>query len=133
MIVFSTGEKLNPMGVEETIGTHPDVCGVLLVGQGRRRSSLLIEATNAFTSPEDRERLLAEIWPTVERANRLCFAQGRVSRDLVLFTSADKPMLRAGKGTIRRRATVSLYKAEFDTLYDYELELRKSRESEISC
>ena len=133
LIVFSTGEKLNPTGVEETVGTHPDVCTVLLVGQGRRRSSLLIEAKNAFTSPEDRERLLEDIWPTVERANKLCFAHGRVARDLVLFTSADKPMLRAGKGTVQRRATVSLYESELDALYDYELELRKSRELETSC
>lgn len=127
LIVFSTGEKLNPMMVEETVGTHPDVCSVLLVGQGRRRSSLLIEAKSALISSEDRERLLEEIWPTIERANKLYFAHGRVSRDLVLFTSADRPMLRAGKGTIQRRGTVSLYKAELDALYDYELEVHKSR------
>lgn len=127
LIVFSTGEKLNPMMVEETVGTHPDVCSVLLVGQGRRRSSLLIEAKSALISSEDRERLLEEIWPTIERANKLYFAHGRVSRDLVLFTSADRPMLRAGKGTIQRRGTVSLYKSELDALYDYELEVHKSR------
>ena len=45
LIVFSTGEKVNPMGMEEVIGSHADVSAAFLVGQSRRRSSLLIEAS----------------------------------------------------------------------------------------
>ena len=88
------------MGMEEVIGSHPNISAALLVGQGRRRSSLLIRQKKSLMSPEEREGFLEDLWPTVERANKLCFAHGRVLRGLVLFTSAEKPMLRAGKGQL---------------------------------
>ena len=126
LIVFSTGEKLNPTGMEEVIGSHPNVSAALLVGQGRRRSSLLIEAKKNLMSPEERKGFLEDLWPTIEQANKLCSAHGRVLRGLVLFTTAEKPMLRAGKGTVQRRGTVKLYKSELDALYDHELGMRKT-------
>ncbi|KAL9070425.1 MAG: hypothetical protein Q9161_004849 [Pseudevernia consocians] len=61
LIVFSTGEKVNPMGMEEVIGSHTDVSAALLVGQGRRRSSLLIEAKKSLMSPEEREGLFEDL------------------------------------------------------------------------
>ena len=125
IIVFSTGEKLNPTGMEEIIGSHPDVSAVLMGGQGRRRSSLLIEAITCPVSPEERENLLNKLWGTIECANTLCFAHGRIIRNLVLFTSIDKPMVRAGKGTVQRRITLDLYQSEFDSLYDQAIEPKK--------
>jgi len=52
------------MGMEEIVGGHPEVSGVLFVGQGRRRSSLLIEAKEPGKSPVARDYLLDEIWPS---------------------------------------------------------------------
>ena len=121
LIVFSTGEKINPTGMEEVIGSHPNVSAAVLVGEGRRRSSLLIEAKKPLFSAEERERFLEDIWPTVERANKLCFAHGKVLRGLVLLTPPNKPMLRAGKGTIQRRGTVKLFTSELNDLYEHEL------------
>ena len=126
LIVFSTGEKFHPMGMEGIIGSHPKVSAALLVGQGLRRPSLLIEPKKDLISPEGRKELLEDVWPTIERANKLAFAHGRVSRGLVLFTTSEKPMLRAGKGTVQRRGTAKLYKSELDALYDRELELHKT-------
>ena len=77
-------------------------------------------------SPEEREGFLEHLWPTVERAKKLCFAHERVLRGLVRFTVAEKPMLRAGKGTFQRRGTARLHKSELDALYDHELEVHKT-------
>ncbi|KAI5982414.1 hypothetical protein EDD15DRAFT_2400508 [Pisolithus albus] len=37
---------------------------------------------------------------------------------MILVASRDKPMLRAGKGTVTKKATLSLYEAEIDVLYE---------------
>ena len=117
VIVFSTGEKINPILMEGIIGIHPRVSSVLVVGQGRFQSALLVEPKTSLTKPEEKGELLEDIWPSIERANKDCPAHGRIMKDFVLFTSPDKPMSRAGKGTVQRMTTVALYKPELDDLY----------------
>ena len=117
LIVFSTGEKINPITMEGIIGMHPDISSVLVMGQGRFQSTLLVEAKKPPKSLDEKEQLLDKIWPLVERANKDCPAHGRISKEFVLFTAPEKPMLRAGKGTVQRMSTVKLYEPELDELY----------------
>ncbi|KAI1754102.1 hypothetical protein F4782DRAFT_495129 [Xylaria castorea] len=118
IIVFSTGEKINPNEMENTINGNPAVNSALVVGQGRFQSSLLIEAVDPPAGAEDEKRLLEAIWPSVQAANRECPSHGRIHRNMITFTSATKPMLRAGKGTVQRRLTLNLYASEIDALYE---------------
>ncbi|KAI1123749.1 hypothetical protein F5Y10DRAFT_45890 [Nemania abortiva] len=118
IIVFSTGEKINPNEMEDMINRNPVVNAALVAGQGRFQSSLLIEAVNPPENAEDEQRLIDLIWPSVEAANKECPSHGRIHRNMIIFTSAEKPMLRAAKGTVQRRMTLELYAAELDSLYD---------------
>lgn len=118
IIVFSNGEKLNPVDMEGIIQSHPDVCGVVIGGMGQFQSSLLIEAVNPPTSEAERVQLLESIWPSVKTANVGSPSHGCIHRDMILFTIADKPMPRAGKGTVQRQATLDLYAAEIEALYE---------------
>ncbi|TRX88461.1 hypothetical protein FHL15_010651 [Xylaria flabelliformis] len=118
IIVFSTGEKINPNEMENIINGNPAVNSALVVGQGRFQSSLLIEAVNPPASAEDEKRLLDTIWPSVQTANRECPSHGRIHQNMIIFTSAAKSMLRAGKGTVQRRLTLDLYASELDALYE---------------
>ncbi|KAI8945650.1 hypothetical protein F4801DRAFT_114075 [Xylaria longipes] len=118
IIVFSTGEKINPNEMEDMINGNPAVNVALIVGQGRFQSSLLVEAVNPPANAEDKQRLLEAIWPSVQVANSECPSHGRIHRNMITFTSAVKPMLRAGKGTVQRRLTLNLYTSELDALYE---------------
>ncbi|KAI0547682.1 hypothetical protein F4679DRAFT_553684 [Xylaria curta] len=118
IIVFSTGEKINPNEMESIINGNPAVSSALVIGQGRFQSSLLIEAVNPPASVEDEKRLLDAIWPSVQAANTECPSHGRIHQNMIIFTSAAKPMLRAGKGTVQRRLTLDLYASELDALYE---------------
>lgn len=118
IVVFSTGEKLNPVDMESIIQAHPAVSGVVICGAGRFQSSLLLEATKPPANEAERDRLLDDIWPCVQTANKESPSHGRIHRDMVIFTSPEKPMPRAGKGTVQRQATVDLYAAELDALYN---------------
>lgn len=117
VIVFSNGEKINPITMEGIIGMHPDISSALVMGQGRFQSALLVEAKKPPRSLDEKQQLLEKIWPLVERANKDCPAHGRISKEFVLFTAPEKPMLRASKGTVQRMSTVKLYEPELNEIY----------------
>lgn len=58
------------------------------------------------------------MWSTVEKANAQTVAHGRLVPWLVMVTKPNKPLPRAGKGTVQRGAAIQLYKPEIDELYD---------------
>lgn len=116
VIVFSTGEKLNPVDMESSIESHPAVSAALISGNGQFQAALLVETKGAATEAEERE-ILDDIWPSVQAANKVAPSHGIIHRDMILLTRPDKPMLRAGKGTVQRRMTLELYAAELEALY----------------
>lgn len=93
---------------------HPLLAGALVVGQGRVRGSLLVEAKPTVQG-EERASLADTIWPRVEEANSLVPGHGRISRSYMIV--ADKPFTRAGKGTVVRKLTEQTFKSEIDALY----------------
>jgi thioester reductase-like protein/acyl-CoA synthetase (AMP-forming)/AMP-acid ligase II len=117
IIVFSNGEKFNPVDMEAEICTHPAVNAAIVAGFGKFQSSLLVEATNPPSGEDEKEHLLETIWQTVEAANQKCPSHGRVHRHMIIFSSSDKPLPRASKGTVQRKPAVHLYTEEIDALY----------------
>lgn len=118
VIVFSNGEKINPVTMEEIVSRHRDFSAAIVIGNGRFQSSLLVEAKQPPVSSEDSERLLEDIWPTIQRANEGCPTHGRISRDFIFFTTPEKPLPRAGKGTVQKKRAEKLYQSELDALYE---------------
>ncbi|KAF2799236.1 acetyl-CoA synthetase-like protein [Melanomma pulvis-pyrius CBS 109.77] len=125
IIVFSTGEKINPLEMENIINSNPAVNVALITGFGRFQSSLLVEAVNSPTSEAEKEGLLDTIWPSVVAANKKSPSHGLIHRNMITFTSANKPMLRAGKGTVQRMSTVDVYSTELDVLYEANVDRMK--------
>ena len=90
----------------------------MVLGDQRLEAALLIEpSTGCHMSVKDRAELLERVWPSIEAANVECPAHAKISKSLVMFTVPSKPMVRAGKGTIIRRATTELYADEITQLY----------------
>lgn len=118
VIVFTNGEKLNPITMEGIIGSHPDVESALMFGAGRFQSGVLLEAKPLISSEEVAARLLDSIWSYIERANESCPAHGKIMKGMAIFTKPEKPMMRAGKGTVQRGNTIRLYEKEINALYE---------------
>ncbi|MCJ1308867.1 hypothetical protein MMC25_002522 [Agyrium rufum] len=118
IIVFLNGEKTNPISMEQHLQSHPEVRSALIVGTGHFEAAALIELNrNTTLTTIEKARMIEAIWPVMEQANSECPAHAKVSRSHVLFVDPTKPMARAGKGTVQRKATISLYLAEIDALY----------------
>lgn len=119
IIVFSNGEKLNPVTIEEIVTDHPALKGALVVGTQRFQAGLIVEPAGAYPATEDQRRaLLDSVWPLVEKANAETVAHGRIARDMLVLSHPDKPFLRAGKGTIQRALTVKLYEDDINRMYE---------------
>ena len=52
----------------------------------------------------------------VEEANKEAPAFSRIFKEMILVTSKEKPMLRTGKGTVMKKATMKSYESEIDAL-----------------
>ena len=118
IIVFLNGEKTNPVSMEDLISSHPECRSALVLGQGRFEAGLLIEPINSVSlSKTEKAELIEKVWPTLQQANEQCPRHARVAKSRILFTTPEKPMSRAGKGTVQRRATIANYSAEIDALY----------------
>ncbi|KAK8069352.1 NRPS-like enzyme [Apiospora phragmitis] len=125
--VLVTGSNINPLTMEEHVGAHAEVKGVLMLGQRQPRPGLLIELEDdiqaeeaAFmgSDPERRAALIDSLWPAVERGNREYYDLARVAKDRIIFTTPDRPMMRTPKGTVRRKPTLDMYQNEIDAMYD---------------
>ncbi|OAA55119.1 Male sterility, NAD-binding protein [Cordyceps fumosorosea ARSEF 2679] len=119
IIVFSNGEKLNPVTLEATVTLHPDVRQALVVGHGYFQAGVILEPA-AARGPLDnaqKEAFIASVWPVIEKANAATVEHGRVARHLVTVSEPKKPFLFSAKGSFRRGAAIKMYKPEIEALF----------------
>lgn len=118
VLVFSNGEKLNPVTIETIVMGHPEVLGALVVGANRFQPALIIEPRTYPESKKEQKEFLDSVWPRVVKANQETVAHGQIGRNFIALSKPEKPFHRAGKGTIQRPGTVRLYADEIDQIYD---------------
>ncbi|KAL6699266.1 hypothetical protein J3F84DRAFT_247292 [Trichoderma pleuroticola] len=117
VIVFSTGEKLNPVTIEAAVVGHPAIKLALVVGQQRFQPALILEPYNHPKDEAAEEALISSVWSIVEEVNKVTVAHGRITRDMIAISDAAIPFALSPKGTMQRMATVRLYKDFIDRLY----------------
>ncbi|KAB2571209.1 Non-canonical non-ribosomal peptide synthetase FUB8 [Lasiodiplodia theobromae] len=117
VLVLSNGEKVVPIPMEGQLSQSPHISGVVVLGHGRFETAVLIELSPQAQRKHSPAENLAAIALFIDKANAAAPAFARISRDRVLFTSPDKPMTRAGKGTVIRKATLKQYEKEIEDLY----------------
>ncbi|KAJ6617577.1 putative aminoadipate reductase [Mycena sp. CBHHK59/15] len=122
VIVHTSGEKTVPAPMENIVMSDPRVAGTVMFGRDREQTGILIEPIPALQVDVQNETQVTELrnklWPTIEEANGVAPAFSRIFKEMILFTSTDKPLPRAGKGTVMRKAAVNMYAPEIDALYD---------------
>lgn len=124
IIVFKSGQKTNPIAMEQHISRHPKVQGAVVAGTGRFQPCLLVEPATTGPADDDPQShaavaLLDELWPVIEEGNQNYLQKdSTIAKSHIILTVPDKPMLRAGKGTVQRVPTLELYRDELDALYE---------------
>ncbi|KAL9938013.1 hypothetical protein V8E36_003558 [Tilletia maclaganii] len=118
VVVLATGEKVNPIILENALRQHPLVNEVLVYGSGRFQAGVIIELIDTVEVddiPETREQL----WTAVEEANQKMDSHGRVEKALVIVTSRKlKPLPRTVKGNPQRRESQEVFAAEISAAFE---------------
>ncbi|TCD65360.1 putative NRPS-like protein biosynthetic cluster [Steccherinum ochraceum] len=122
VIVLGTGEKIVPLPQEGLLGSTPMVAGVVMFGRERSQPGVLIEPAAPHVVPSGDQAALIKfrdaIWPWVEEANKLAPSFARIFKEMIIVTDPDKPMPRAGKGTVQRKRALKVFEQEIDQLYE---------------
>ncbi|KAG5649393.1 hypothetical protein H0H81_004129, partial [Sphagnurus paluster] len=122
VIIHSSGEKTVPAPMEDVVISSPIVQGVIIFGRERDQTGILIEPKTGYEIDTKDNGQLAELrnklWPTIEEANKAGPTFSRIFKEMILITSKDKPLPCTGKGTIMRKAALTLYEEEINALYD---------------
>ncbi|KAI1495797.1 hypothetical protein F5X99DRAFT_425705, partial [Biscogniauxia marginata] len=126
VIVFSNGEKLNPVTIEHIVEGHPGVKGAIVIGSNRFQPALLVEPTTFPKNEQETHEFLESVFEFVIQANKETVAHGQIGRQFVALSNPQKPFLRAGKGTIQKASTIKLYTDEIDQLYQKAGEVESS-------
>ena len=118
IIVFSNGEKLNPVTMEGIIMGHPDVIGAMVVGSNKFQPALIVEPKCHPASKDEEQSFIDKVWPNVVKANEETVAHGQIGRNFIALSKPERPFKRSGKGTIQRAATVAQYADHIDEIYE---------------
>lgn len=117
IIVFSNGEKLNPVTIEDSIVEHPLIKGAIVVGQDRFQPALILEPATPPKKYGESEAIIESIWPLISDLNKVTVSHGRISKHLVVLSDPDLPFPRAAKGTVQRGLAVQAYRLKIDEIY----------------
>ncbi|KAJ7760072.1 putative aminoadipate reductase [Mycena maculata] len=122
VLIMANGEKTVPGPIEDILMASSFIRGAIMFGRERNQIGVLVEPNPQHTVHPSDENQLANfrnlIWPSIEEANANSPAFARIYKEMILVTQPGKPMLRAPKGTVNKKATIALYNGEIEALYD---------------
>ncbi|KIK64020.1 hypothetical protein GYMLUDRAFT_40242 [Collybiopsis luxurians FD-317 M1] len=122
VIIHSSGEKTVPLPMEHVVIQSPLIQGAVMFGRQRDQPGFLIEPTPEnqidVTNETEVSEFRNKIWPVIEQANDIAPAFSRVYKEMILITTASKPLPRAAKGTVMRKAAYKEYEKEIDQIYE---------------
>ena len=128
IVELSIGQGLQVTDLEAEIQKFPGIRTALIGGHGKPFPFLLIdlESHNAGVTggKDERQEKLAEIWPFIEKANKISSERSKyasIESGNVLFTDPARPLPKTAKDTISRPRSFVLYKEDVEMLYEKRL------------
>ncbi|CAI7678147.1 unnamed protein product [Penicillium pancosmium] len=118
VIVFSNGEKLNPVSIESVVGAHPDLKRAVVVGQGKFQAGIFLEPHEIPNDDAAVRALIDNVWPTIEQVNKQTVAHGQIAKHLVKICDPTKAIPSSAKGSLQRGAFLKLYIDEIENMYE---------------
>lgn len=128
LLINANGGKFNPLALEtRVVENHKDAVEfAIVVGNHRPRPVLVIQLRKDFAERESggkggetkNEAFRDALWQkTLVAENARNPIQGQIHPSLILFTTPEKPLPLAGKGTVRRGIVEEVFGKELDELY----------------
>lgn len=117
-VKLSSMTKFNAINIEQILDTNSTIKGSIVAGDDKPRPFVLVEPSDSLRKSSSSEaEMIDRIWDTFEEANKILYAEARLTKELTLITSPDKPIKRTAKGTADRRNTLSMYNDKIEHMY----------------
>lgn len=127
-IKLSTLTKFHSGQIESILETWcEDVQTCLVGGEGKIRPWVIVELRHKKKKENEKENgngMTASppppesFWLAVDKANEILYSEAKIQKEFVVFTDAERPIQRTGKGSVDRKKTVGLYEREIEALYE---------------
>lgn len=122
-IKLSTLTKFHSGQIESILETWCEEVQTCLVGgEGKIRPWVIVELRNKKNEKKENgttaSPLPESFWLAVDKANEILYSEAKIQREFVVFTDAERPIQRTGKGSVDRKKTVGLYEREIEALYE---------------
>ncbi|KAJ7153945.1 hypothetical protein C8R43DRAFT_1096467 [Mycena crocata] len=122
VIIHLSGENTVPAPMEDIVMSHPSIIGTVMFGRDHNQTGILIEPAPAeqidTLNASEVAQLREKLWLIIEEANSIAPTFSRIFKEMIIFTARSKPLPRAGKGTVMRRAALEMYSGEIEALYE---------------
>ena len=103
-----------PKSMEGVIESHPFVDAVLTAAQGKPGLALLVEPQTAVMYKVHKQKLLDDIWPSVQNTIEICPVKERIQKVWWQLTGS---MPGAAKEYSRRKTVYELHENDIGGLY----------------
>ncbi|CAG8801759.1 22500_t:CDS:2 [Gigaspora margarita] len=125
IIVHTTGEKTNPVPIENTILLNQFVKHVVVIGNNKPLNCLLIELDYESIKNIPFLEITKSIFDSIHQANNDCLSYSRIFDEMVYILPLEGKLLpRTLKNNIQRKKVEIEFKEEIEKLY-YNFENRK--------
>ncbi|KAG2233416.1 hypothetical protein INT48_007446 [Thamnidium elegans] len=116
-LIMENGEKTNPVPMESTIGMHPIVKQVAVIGQARQCTAALIELNTEYAIRLSPEEIIAEVNEAVKTANKECPNHSVILPQMIKILPFDQTLPCTDKGNVMRKKSEALYYDVIEKLY----------------
>lgn len=120
ILVLSTGEKINPLPVQDAVEAIPGVRAALVVGNKQPYPGLLIELEFDANFPDAKDVVMDRLDKTLAETNIQGSRDAHIQLKDVIWTDSNKPLARNPKGGLRRNSIERHYNDEITRLYEKE-------------
>ncbi|CAG8615352.1 3735_t:CDS:1, partial [Racocetra persica] len=118
-LIHTTGEKTNPVPMEDTIRLNKFVRHAIVIGHNRPFNCLLIELDFDHLKNTPFLEITKSIFDSVHQANINCPSHSRIFDEMVYILPLEGKMLpRTMKNNIQRKKAEIEFKEEIEMLYD---------------
>ncbi|KDR72498.1 hypothetical protein GALMADRAFT_158718 [Galerina marginata CBS 339.88] len=118
-IMLCTGEVVNPVQLENLVCASQFVNAAVIFGRSRTHLGVLVE----LAEPIDTDARVVEkaknlIWPGIQALNSSSPPHCHISREMIIFVKAEKPLPYNPKGSPKRASVLLQYQQEIDSCYE---------------
>ncbi|KAG2231062.1 hypothetical protein INT48_007573 [Thamnidium elegans] len=116
-LIMSSGEKTNPLPIEDIIRTNPLVSNCTVIGEGRPCPSVLIELNFEVAKKFFLDHIFKSVQGTVRKSNTNAPRHSAILPEMIKVIPLDAKLPVSDKGTVVRKRAITQFEDGINEMY----------------